>query len=47
MLKPAWTVIFLFVLPCVTGITDMHHHALPLVKMGSPKLYPPGAGLEW
>jgi hypothetical protein len=31
----AQTVILLFVLPCVAGVTDMHHHPQSLVEMRS------------
>jgi hypothetical protein len=24
--RPAWTTIFLFMLPCIAGMTDMTHH---------------------
>jgi hypothetical protein len=31
---PSWTIIFLFVLPCIAGMTGTCHHAQSLVKIG-------------
>jgi hypothetical protein len=35
MPESGWTVIFLFVLPCIAGMTGMYHCAYPLIEMGS------------
>jgi hypothetical protein len=35
----AWTMILLFMLPCVAGMTSSCHWAQPLVEMGSHKLF--------
>jgi hypothetical protein len=37
--RSPWTMIFLFVLPCIARMTDACHHAQKLVKMGSHKLF--------
>jgi hypothetical protein len=31
---PAWTMILLFVLPCLAEMTGMYYHIQPLVEMG-------------
>jgi hypothetical protein len=33
MPKPAWTVILLFMLLCVAGMTGAHHQVRPMVEM--------------
>jgi hypothetical protein len=43
--RPAWTVIFLFMLPTKAGMTGVHHHAQLLADMGSQELSAWG-GLE-
>jgi hypothetical protein len=40
MTRPAWTLIFLFVLPHVAGITDTHHHDQSLIEMRSHEFFP-------
>jgi hypothetical protein len=35
---PVWTIIFLFVLPHVAGITGTYHHAQPLVEVDMDSL---------
>jgi hypothetical protein len=37
---PGGTAILLFVLPCVVGMTGIHHCAQPLVQKGSHKVFP-------
>jgi hypothetical protein len=36
---PAWTVIFLFVLPCIARMMSKHHHAQLLVQMASHNFF--------
>jgi hypothetical protein len=36
---PSWTIIFLFVLPHVAGMTSMSHQSLALVEMGRHELF--------
>jgi hypothetical protein len=35
----AWTVILLFVLSCVAGMTGVHHHIQPLLEMESCEVF--------
>jgi hypothetical protein len=37
--RPAWTVIPLFVLSCIAGVTSECHHTQPLTEMGSLKVF--------
>jgi hypothetical protein len=39
MPKPDWTMVLLFVLPSIVGMTGMYHYAQLLVEMGSNELF--------
>jgi hypothetical protein len=42
---PAWSLILLFMLPCIAGMAGARHHTQPLVEMGCCEI-PPSPGLE-